>query len=344
MTNVRYHGGMIRGFIATIATMIAAPATLLVTTQAQAELNLCNRTSFRMEAAVGIEKRANVMTRGWYRLDPGQCRQVMDGPLDADMVYLHARTPSVYGAAPLPQNGDADFCIRTGDFEIANARDCASSQQAHFSAAKPSDSPKGPVVNLAEEADYDDAQARLAGIQRLLVISGYDAYPIDGVQGAKTQTAVTKFINDRKLAGDAASGEKFFDVLVEAARNPEGVGFSWCNDTSYAVMASLGIVEMGAIVTRGWYRVEAGQCVRPDVRGDPYRLYSYAEAIDANGRPVKRGDVPLAWGGTVALCTRDGRFELAEHKDCATRGLNSAGFAVIDLAGKPSTTVRFKEP
>ena len=104
MTNVRYHSGMIRGFIA----MIVAPAALLATTQAQAELTLCNRTSFRMEAAVGIEKRANVMTRGWYRLDPGQCRQVMDGPLDADMVYLHARTPSVYGAAPLPPNGDAD--------------------------------------------------------------------------------------------------------------------------------------------------------------------------------------------------------------------------------------------
>ena len=159
-----------------------------------------------MEAAVGIEKRANVITRGWYRLDPGQCRQVMDGPLDADMVYLHTRTPSAYGATPLPQSGDADFCIRNGDFEIRQRtwivrRD----QQAHFSAAKPSDSPKGPVVNLAEEADYDDAQARLAGIQRLLVISGYDAYPIDGVQGAKTQAAITKFINDRKLAADAAS-------------------------------------------------------------------------------------------------------------------------------------------
>ncbi|MGB8057822.1 MAG: DUF1036 domain-containing protein [Pseudolabrys sp.] len=85
-----------------------------------------------MEAAVGIEKRANVVTRGWYHLDPGQCRQVMDGTLDADMVYLHARTPSVYGAAPLPQNGDADFCIRNSDFEIANARGCPASQQAHF--------------------------------------------------------------------------------------------------------------------------------------------------------------------------------------------------------------------
>ena len=176
------------------------------------------------------------------------------------------------------------------------------------------------------------------------MIAGYDAYPIDGVPGAKTQAAVTKFLNDRKLAASAADTPNFFDVLIEAARNPEGIGFSWCNDTKYAVMASLGIVEMGAIVTRGWYRVDAGQCVRPDLRGDPHRLYSYAEAVDGNGRTIKRGDAPLAWGGAVALCTRDGRFELADHKDCAARGLNSAGFAVIDVSKQPATTIRFKEP
>jgi uncharacterized membrane protein len=331
---------MIRGFISTIAASIA----LLSATPARAELTLCNRTSYRMEAAIGLEKRANVATRGWFRLDPGQCRQVLEGPLDADMVYVHARTPPVYGSAPLPQDGQAEFCVRAGDFDIANARGCPASQQAYFSAAKPSDSPKGPVVNLAEESDYDEVQARLAGIQRLLVIAGYDAYPIDGVQGNKTQGAVTKFLNDRKLAADAVSAPNFFDSLIEAARNPEGIGFSWCNDTRYAVMASLGIVEMGAIVTRGWYRVEAGQCVRPNLRGDPHRLYSYAEAVDANGRAIKHGDVLLAWGGAVALCTRDGRFELADHKDCTSRGLNSAGFAVIDLGSQPTTTVRFKEP
>jgi uncharacterized membrane protein len=328
---------MIRGFFSCTAVF-----ALLATAPAQAELTLCNRTSYRMEAAIGIEKRANVGTRGWFRLDPGQCRQVLDGPLDADMIYVHGRTPPVYGTAPLPKDGEAEFCIRAGDFDIANARGCPASQQVHFSAAKPSESPKGPLANLAEEADYDDVQARLAGIQRLLVIAGYDAYPIDGVQGAKTQAALTKFLNDRKLAADAATAPNFFDTLIEAARNPEGIGFSWCNDTKHAVMASLGIVEMGAIVTRGWYRLEAGQCLRPDLRGDPHRLYSYAEAVDGNGRTIKRGDVPLAWGGMVSLCTRDGRFELADHKDCAARGLNSAGFAVIDM--QPSTTVRFKEP
>jgi uncharacterized membrane protein len=331
---------MIRGFISTIAASIA----VLTTTSARAELTLCNRTSFRMETAIGLEKRANVATRGWFRLDPGQCRQVIDDQLDVDMIYLHARTPSVYGTAPLPQNGQADFCVRDGDFDIADARGCPTSQQTRFSAAKPSDSPKGPVVNLAEESDYDDVQARLAGIQRLLVIAGYDAYPIDGVPGAKTQAAIAKFLSDRKLASDGATAANFFDTLIDAARNPEGIGFSWCNDTKYAVMASLGIVEMGAIVTRGWYRVDAGQCVRPDLRGDPHRLYSYAEAVDSSGRVIKRGDAPIAWGGSVALCTRDGRFELADHKDCAARGLNSAGFAVIDVSKQPATTIRFKEP
>jgi len=333
---------MIRGFNGTVASLSAA-LIVLATTPVRAELTLCNRTSYQMDAAIGLEKRATVATRGWFRVDPGQCRQVVDGALDADMVYLHARTPPVYGSAPLPSSGNAEFCVRDGNFEIANARGCPVSQQARFTPARPSDTPKGPTVNLAEEADYDDAQARLAGIQRLLVIAGYDARPIDGVQGAKTQAALAKFLSDRKLAADTASAPNFFDTLLAAARNPEGVGFSWCNDTPYTVMASLGLVEMGAIVTRGWYRVNAGSCVRPDLRGEPHKLYSYGEAVDGNGRAIKRGDAPLAWGGTVALCTRDGKFELSDHKDCAARGLNSAGFAAIDVGGQPATTVRFKE-
>jgi uncharacterized membrane protein len=318
-------------------------ALVVLATPAQAELTLCNRTSYQMEAAIGLEKRANVSTRGWFRIDPGQCKQVVEGALDADMTYVHTRTPPVYGSAPLPQNGNAEFCIRDGNFEIANARGCPVTQQARFSAARPSDTPKGPAVNLAEEADYDDAQARLAGIQRLLVIAGYDAHPIDGVQGAKTQAALNKFLKDRKLSVDAANGPDFFAALLDAARNPVGAGFSWCNDTKYTVMASLGIVEMGAIVSRGWYRVDAGTCLRPDVRGEPRKLYSYGEAVDGNGRTIKNGDAALAWGGNVTLCTRDGKFELSDHKDCAARGLNSAGFTAIDVGG-PSTIVRFKEP
>ncbi len=322
----------------------AAFALVVFATSAQAELTLCNRTSYRMDAAIGLEKRANVETRGWFRIDPGQCRQVVDGPYDADMAYVHTRTPRIYGSAPLPQNGNADFCIRDGDFVISNGRECPISQQARFTPARPSDSPKGPAINLAEEADYDDAQARLAGIQRLLVIAGYDASPIDGVQGSKTQAALNRFLADHKLAAEEAASPNFFETLIAAAQSPEGHGFTWCNDSKHPVMAAIGTLEAGTLITRGWYRVEAGACLRPDVRGNQQKVYSYGEAVDSNGRALKRGEHVVAWGGDVPLCTRDGKFELSDQKDCTARGLNSTGFAAVDVAGKPSTIVRFKEP
>ncbi|KQY97196.1 hypothetical protein ASD45_21075 [Pseudolabrys sp. Root1462] len=330
--------------IRSLITGLVAAVAVCTATAARAELTLCNRTSYRMDVALGLEKRANVETRGWFTVDPGQCKQVIDGAYDADMSYIHVRTPKVYGSAPLPQNGNSDFCVRDGNFQISDGRGCPINQQVRFSAARPSDSPKGPAINLAEEADYDDDQARLAGIQRLLVIAGYDANPIDGVQGAKTQGAIARFLADRKLPADAASGADFFTTLINAAQNPEGHGFAWCNDTTYPVMAAIGTTEAGAIITRGWYRVEAGQCVRPELRGDPKKLYSYAEAVDDGGRAIKRGGTALAWGGTVPLCTRDGRFELSDNKDCAARGLNAANFAEVDLGREPATTIRFKEP
>jgi uncharacterized membrane protein len=317
--------------------------TIAAAAPAQADLTLCNRTSYRVEAAIGLEKRAAVATRGWFRADPGECRKVIAEALDADMVYVHARTPPVYGNAPIPQSGHAEFCVGLKDFNFADARGCPANRQARFTAAQPADTGNGPVINLAEEAAYDDAQARLAGMQRLLTIAGYDAYPIDGVQGAKTQAALAKFLRERKLPADAPSQASFFDTLLEAARNPQGAGFAWCNETQYTVMAALGVVEMGAIVTRGWYRLDPTQCVRPNLRGEPHRLYSYGEAVDGDGRAIKRGDAPLAWGGNVALCTRDGKFELSDHKDCLGRGLNSAGFAVLDVGTDPAMTVRFKD-
>jgi uncharacterized membrane protein len=327
----------------TLALLIAV-LPLVAAAPAQADLTLCNRTSYRMQTAIGIEHRANVETRGWFRLDPGECRKVVDGPLDADMTYVHARAPTVYGSTPLPQNGEAEFCVRDGDFEFPNGRGCPLAEQVHFAAAKPSDSDKGPTINLAEQAGYDDAQARLAGIQRLLTIAGYDAKPIDGVDGAKTQGALAKFLREHTLTAEAVALSDFFDRLIAAALHPQGPGFTWCNDSRYSVMAAVGTVEMGAIVTRGWYRIASGQCLRPDVSVDAQRFYSYAEAVDTDGRAIRRGDTTLAWGGNVALCTRDARFEFSNQKDCAARGLNSAGFAVIDLSTQPTATIRFKEP
>src|SRR3974390_2876603 len=134
---------------------VALICTGLALTSARAELILCNRTSYRLEAAIGVEKRVTIATRGWFRVDPGDCRQGAEGALETDMGHLHARTPPAYGSAPTPP-GRAELCLRDDDFEITNARGCPVNEQAQFSPAHPSDSPKGPTVYLAEAANFDD--------------------------------------------------------------------------------------------------------------------------------------------------------------------------------------------
>jgi uncharacterized membrane protein len=131
--------------------------------------------------------------------------------------------------------------------------------------------------------------------------------------------------------------------MLDSVKQADGLGFSWCNETPYAVMAALGVDENGATITRGWYRVDAGKCVKPELPASPAKLYSFAEAVDKEGAALKRADRLLVWGGPMQLCTRDVRFEISEQRSCAAQGLTATGFAVIDMAGKPGATVRFRE-
>jgi uncharacterized membrane protein len=327
-----------------LLTFVCAAFSLL-SSPAFADLQLCNRTSYVVETAIGIEDKGTAATRGWFRIDPGQCRAVMQGQVETERVYVHARSLAVYGASPMAQSGHADLCIAEGTFLVAGARHCTKTGQrlARFTEVKPTETEQGLTANLAEEADYTAEQARLAGIQRLLVIAGYDANPVDGIEGKKTEAALAQFLKDRGLPTDASSAPPFFDTLMNSVKQADGIGFTWCNETPHTVMAAFGIEDKGVVVTRGWYRIESGKCLKPDMAGKPRRLYSFAEAVDAAGQVVKRAEKPLAWGGPTLLCTRNVKFELNDHKDCAGKGLAAAGFAAIDLSGRTGATVRFRE-
>jgi len=328
------------------ALVLGLVAFLGLTTPVRADLQFCNKTSYVLDLALALEEKDAAATRGWLRVDPGACKTVLQGAITADKVYVHARALAAYGPSPLPQAGHADFCIADGNFVIAAAKACqtrSGQRLARFSQIKPAESEQGLTTYLREEADYDPAQARLAGIQRLLVLAGYDANPIDGLEGKKTAAALEAFLKDRRLPADAANGATFFQAMLDTLKEADGVGFSWCNETSFAVMAALGVDENGAVTTRGWYRVDAGKCVKPDLPAKPGKLYSFAEAVDKEGQSLKRGDRLLTWGGPMQLCTRDVRFEISEQKNCGAQGLTATGFAVIDMAGKQGATVRFRE-
>jgi uncharacterized membrane protein len=313
-------------------------------TPASADLKLCNRMSYVIEAAIGIDEKSATATRGWFRIDPAACRVVLQGTLTADRILLNARALGVYGASPA-QNGNDTLCVAPDNFVIAAARQCRPGQTpAPFTQINPSRTDDGNLVAyLAEDSEYDDDQARLAGIQRLLVIAGFDASPIDGVDGPKTQAALAAFLKSRGLSADFVQSPNFFTTMVEAVQAPSTAGLTWCNDTPHKVMAAVATDDGKTVTSRGWYRIEPGKCLHPDVIGQPRRIFSFAEAVDAENRTVRLKDKPLNWGGETPLCTRESKFEISEQGECGNRGLATTGFATVDMSSG-GKTLRFAMP
>jgi uncharacterized membrane protein len=330
---------------ASFAFAAAIICLLIPAAPAYADLKLCNRMSYVVEVAIGIDDKAATATRGWFRIDPAACRVVVQGTLTADRMMLNARALGVYGASPIPQSGGDTLCVAADNFIIAAARQCRSGQTpAPFTEIKPTPTDDGNLVAyLAEDSEYDDEQARLAGIQRLLLIAGYDAAPIDGVDGPKTQAALAAFLKARGLAPETAQAPNFFTTMIDAVQSPSSTGLTWCNDTAHRIMAAVATDDGKAVISRGWYRIDPGKCLHPDVTGQPRKIFSFAEAVDADNRTVRLRDKPLNWGGITQLCTRESKFEINEQGDCVARGLAVTGFTIVDMSSG-GKTVRFAIP
>jgi uncharacterized membrane protein len=323
----------------------AAVSFFFSSAPALADLKLCNRMSYVVEAAIGIDDKSATATRGWFRIDPATCKVVMQGKLTADRILLNARALGVYGSSPIPQNGTDTLCVAQDNFVIAAARQCRTGQTpAQFTQITPTQADDGNLAAyLAEDSEYDDEQARLAGIQRLLVIAGYDAAPIDGVDGPKTQGALSAFLKSRGLAADVAQSPNFFTTIINAVQSPSTTGLTWCNDTPHKIVAAVATDDGKIVTSRGWYRIDPGKCLHPDVIGQPKQIFSFAEAVDGETRTIRYRDKPVNWGGAKEFCTRESKFEINEQGDCGARGLAPMGFAPVDMSGG-GKTLRFAMP
>lgn len=111
--------------------------------------------------------------------------------------------------------------------------------------------------------------------------------------------------------------------------------YSFCNMTSYVLSAAIGYAEEGELVTRGWWRLKAGECKR--VLSDPVkagRYFVYAEAI-----PGHKGDLLKTWSGKTPLCVQtDSLFTLRDQDVCAEDPRRQRGFLPIDVADENDGT------
>ena len=119
--------------------------------------------------------------------------------------------------------------------------------------------------------------------------------------------------------------------MIDAVQSPSSTGLTWCNDTPHKIMAAVATDDGKTVISRGWYRIDPGKCLHPDVTGQPKQIFSFAEAVDAENRALKFKDKPLNWGGATQLCTRESKFEINEQSDCGNRGLAATGFAAVDM-------------
>lgn len=104
-----------------VAAVLSVLTWMGVLTQpAVAAFTICNRTFDVANVAIGREERGQISTRGWWRIGPNQCAEVIRETLDVPSVYIFAL--DVFGRELLP--GAVPLCVGTGRFTIRGRDDC----------------------------------------------------------------------------------------------------------------------------------------------------------------------------------------------------------------------------
>ena len=87
---------------------------------ARADFKVCNRTSHTAVLAIGLQKRADWVSEGWWRVKPQKCRTLLKGPLKARYYYLLAVHEGVDGN----WDGSRHFCVSRKNFSVKGRENC----------------------------------------------------------------------------------------------------------------------------------------------------------------------------------------------------------------------------
>jgi len=112
--------------VVVLAAMVLCPAAF-------GQISFCNYSPLSVNVAVagpgtipGTQQRAFV-SKGWYRLKPFECEDLVQGPLAGQDFYYYGETPG----GKWDWSGNQLLCVSENAFTIAN-RDCAESALRKF--------------------------------------------------------------------------------------------------------------------------------------------------------------------------------------------------------------------
>jgi len=307
---------------------------------------LCNNTSYVIDAALAIEVDDATATQGWFRVFPGSCRSILSNINANERYFLHTRTPAIYDKMPEPAKISRMLCIGDENFLIAGAEACPPEKGtlAPFLRVFPDTPDRRTAVTLTEAADYSSGNARMAGIKRLLTLAGFDPGPIDGQASEQTETALKAMREAHNVAPDATDAVLFATLMSAALNAAASTGLTVCNGTDWRILAASAIRKDGTTTTQGWFPLPANRCtklIRDELTVNEIHLY--AEAVDRNGRPISVDGQPVRWQGKARFCTKSIRFAITDHTACEQRGLEVTAFRRYDLQGAKGRVVWLRE-
>jgi len=163
----------------------------------------------------------------------------------------------------------------------------------------------------------------------MLTNLGYDPGTIDGFYGSKSRRAVIDFrVAEGKAASHLISDELMTDLLAALTRDTTKLGYNLCNRANRTVWAAIGYLSDNSDwLSRGWWKVEPGECVKP-IRKALQRAEYYVHVSTSEAHE----ELALT-KSDMNLCIADVKFEILGKDNCELRGYTSVGFEKVTTDG-----------
>jgi uncharacterized membrane protein len=316
-----------------------AAGAMLCATGAQAQLKLCNRTSYVLYAATGYRQGVDAFTQGWSRIVPGSCQVAIAQTLTAHGYFVYARSSLGHSGVTRAWGGAQKLCVKDGTFSLRvplAALRCPADDTFELPFA-------GIDIHGKHSwtMSFDDTpafaslkDAEIAGTKRLLADEGAKLGAIDAKPDNAAGAALASFKKRLNMKNDATPSDLFDALETEALKISAPAGYAICDDTTKGIWAAIGEAKNNKWVSRGWWKIAPGGCAR--AISEPLKtdkIFLLAQTP---------GGVPIVYG-KEKFCTTNVEFEITGRGGCNTRGLVEAGFAVTDVKGVSGFTAHVSE-
>lgn len=303
-------------------------AAALTASPAKAGLTACNATSYVLYAAGAALNPPDLALKGWTRLVPGACAEVLTGDLSAAGYFLFARSSRAHSGPPRAWSGNANFCVRDKDFTLRQS----------FGGACPADAYEAGFAQIdthhqkswtATFRDTPDLGPMPAAAKAGLVRLAKDAGLKEAGDPKKFPAALAAFKARMHLAANAPDRAIFDALETEAMKSAQPAGYTLCNDTNSPAYAALGQQKGAVFSARGWWTLAAGSCshlITDPIAGQ--KIWLRVER--AKGAPLVTGP--------VNFCVTTIEFDIQGRENCQKRGLVAAGFMETNSKAAPGFT------